>query len=113
MKESINVIKVTGNLCIDRAAEIRKQLCEEIDRTNELLVDLSGVDRIDLAGIQILYAAGRSCIARQKPFRLIGTVNAEVCETIAGAGFSAAGASDWQALAGSLHDFGGDEGGAL
>jgi anti-anti-sigma factor len=61
-----------GALQIAAAADLRDALRESLAESDELTLDLAGVDGCDAAGLQILLAARRSAAESAKRLRLVG-----------------------------------------
>lgn len=57
-------LELTGNLDIGRAGELRAPLIEALATAQELQVELSRVERVDTAGLQLLLALARSARER-------------------------------------------------
>jgi anti-anti-sigma regulatory factor len=80
-------LKLTGEMTIGQATELKEVLLTALDEADELLVDLSAVSGIDLTGLQLLDASHRSAQARGKLFG-ISTGGNPVCqEAFGSAGF--------------------------
>ncbi|ACD95456.1 STAS domain-containing protein [Trichlorobacter lovleyi] len=74
-------ISVAGRLAIDTAAELHGLLLEEIPSTN-ILLDVSGIEEIDLAGMQLICSACRTALRVQKRFNFSGCISPDVKKTI-------------------------------
>lgn len=62
------VLKLAGELTIYTAAEARTGLAERLERKGPLPeLDLSGVEELDTAGLQVLLWAKREAAAHDKP----------------------------------------------
>ncbi len=64
--------RVEGEMTIYTAAEIKPTLLSLLDGCNEAEVDLSQVDEIDSAGLQLLLLAKREASRTGKVLRLVG-----------------------------------------
>lgn len=60
----------TGELTIYRAAELKQQVLDAMATGADTVFDLSGVEEIDTAGIQLLLLAQREAAARGGTLRL-------------------------------------------
>lgn len=71
MTNSLNMrrIALAGELCIFTAADIRAQLLAAFDGVEEIEADLSQINEIDSAGVQLMVAAKLEAAARQKVLR--------------------------------------------
>jgi anti-anti-sigma factor len=74
MEENRKAIQlaIAGELSIFVAADLRQQLLDAFDTGAEVEVDLSRVSEVDSAGVQLLLAAQRESLARNKPLRFVG-----------------------------------------
>ncbi len=54
-------ITLDSELTINRIAEVLNKLKEALMKWDEVTVDISGVKKIDVAGIQMLVAAQKEC----------------------------------------------------
>lgn len=68
-KKAVIRIDMLGDLNIFNAAEQAQRLLAALDAGSEVDVDLSGVTEIDSAGVQLMVAAKREALARNKPLR--------------------------------------------
>lgn len=64
------LLRVSGELTIFTAAELKPRLLEGIASGNATL-DLSGVSELDTAGLQLLVLASREARSAGKEFRLV------------------------------------------
>ena len=69
-KGAPSVLRIEGEMTIYRAAELKQTLCEALDRSEELAVDLAAVTELDSAGVQVLLFAKRQAQARRRILRL-------------------------------------------
>lgn len=68
-----NVVECRGGIvCGNECEQFRKLLCEALQRGGPLVVDMSGVTRIDCAGLGALADAARVAHERGIPAALIG-----------------------------------------
>lgn len=65
-------IDITGELSIFTASALREQFLDALDTASELEIDLSGVSEIDSAGIQLMVAAKKEAMSREKSLRFTG-----------------------------------------
>lgn len=63
---------VEGEMTIFRASELRAEMLTEIERAQEIEIDLSRVSEIDSAGLQLMIAAKLEAILRGKQLRFTG-----------------------------------------
>lgn len=62
---------LTGDLNVERAAELKSLLMDAVAAHDELEVDLSGVEMMDAAGLQVLLLAKRESAAGGRSLRLV------------------------------------------
>ena len=74
-------ISAAGRLAIDTAAELHGLLLEETTATN-ILLDVSGIEEIDLAGMQLICSACRTALGVQKRFNFSGCMPPDVKKAI-------------------------------
>lgn len=74
-------IGVTGRLAIDTAPALLSLLLEETTPTS-IQLDVSGVEEIDLAGVQLICSACRTALDAQKRFNFSGCMAPEVKKAI-------------------------------
>jgi len=93
-------LAIHDDLSFRTGAEIRQALLEAFDATKEnLRIDLSAVGTIDLAGVQLLYAARRTAESRGIALEIEYGKNAQRFEKL----YSFAGLKPLDAEAGSTH----------
>ncbi|MCX7175230.1 MAG: STAS domain-containing protein [Proteobacteria bacterium] len=68
-KKVVTHIDILGDLSIFNAGEQRSRLLDALEAYSEVEVDLSGVSEIDSAGIQLMVAAKREAVNRNKSLR--------------------------------------------
>lgn len=61
-----------GEMTIYTAAEYKTRLVAALEQCQELEIDLSQVNEIDTAGLQLLILAKRECTARNCSLHLVG-----------------------------------------
>ena len=71
-KQSAERVVLAGEFTIFSAAAICSQLLTALDAAKEIEVDLAQVTEIDSAGIQIMVAAKREAVARNKNLHFSG-----------------------------------------
>jgi anti-anti-sigma factor len=82
------VVYVTGALSVSSTESLRPALIEAMDAGGRVILDASGIQAIDLCGLQLLYAAHRTASAHGVVFELRAPSQA-LCETARAAGFEA------------------------
>ncbi|MGE0917309.1 STAS domain-containing protein [Trichlorobacter lovleyi] len=79
-------ISVAGRLAIDTAAELQNLLLEQLDTVSSIQLDLSAVEDIDLAGMQLICSACRTNLEVKKHFNFTGCMAPVVKESIGAIG---------------------------
>ena len=74
-----------GHLSIDSVEELREALLHSVQQPS-IVLNLSEVESIDTAALQVLLAAQKGLLASGKPFRL--DVSSAIAEMAAALGFS-------------------------
>lgn len=69
--ESGDVLKLSGELRISVAEELRAALLDLVCTASRPIVDLSEVTQCDITGLQLLISAGRTAERSAKPFELV------------------------------------------
>ena len=64
-------IAIEGEMTIGTAAELLRGLATPLVRCEEIEVNLSGVSEIDSAGLQLMVAAKREAVAKNKILRFV------------------------------------------
>lgn len=72
------VLNFEGTLSIGRADTIKKDLINTLNETDNLVVDLSKVESIDLSFIQILYAVKKEAVLKKKSFNITGSIDENI-----------------------------------
>ena len=76
------------NFTIYDVESIHKELVEEVSKEDPVNVDMQSVEKIDMAGLQLLVSAKRTCTAEDKTFAL-SNVSDEVLGAIRMCGLEA------------------------
>lgn len=67
------MLQVTGEMTIYRAAELKEMLLLALAKESDVLVlDLSGVTEMDVAGLQVLIMSKQAAQAQNRELRLVG-----------------------------------------
>jgi anti-anti-sigma factor len=105
MEQDLQVVSLEGDATIASLQATRERLTEALDNSAKVLVNLSHVSAVDLAGIQMLYAAKKEAEERGVQFHLTGTVSDAVREALEAGGFLKEAPADARALEAALLDF--------
>jgi anti-sigma B factor antagonist len=65
-------VAIAGEMTIYRAMELKDLLLDPFAVCGDVEVDLSGVEEIDTAGVQLLVLCKREATAHNKSLRLVG-----------------------------------------
>jgi ABC-type transporter Mla MlaB component len=79
------LLRLEGQVTVAAAAELKGALIEWLGAHTNLDLDLEATEEIDIAAIQLLYAAGRE--AARKGLRIDGRVSSVVSAAIRDSGF--------------------------
>jgi anti-anti-sigma regulatory factor len=74
--DSGRILKLSGELRINVAEELRAALLDYVCTASRPVVDLSEVTECDAAGWQLLISAGRTAEHSGQPFELVGLTDA-------------------------------------
>jgi anti-anti-sigma regulatory factor len=80
-------VALQGPLTIERAAAVKEALGKALAAASIILVDISSAEDIDLAGLQVLYAARAEAKAGGKELHFAGTMPARVVKRLSSCGF--------------------------
>ena len=105
MEQDLQVVSLEGDAGVTSVQAVKKRFTEALDSSAKVLVNLSHVSGIDLAGVQLLYAAKREAHSRGVEFHLTGTVSDAVREALEAGGFVQQAPSDARELESVLLDF--------
>lgn len=83
-----NIVKWTGTAGIESAKKLQTELQKAINANQEIYLDLSELEDIDLTGIQLIIAAKKEAESSQKNFLLKGQIPHAIMEYVSGCGIS-------------------------
>jgi anti-anti-sigma factor len=81
-KDNAKVLRAEGDLSIQDASGLRECLLEALSSTGTLLIDLSGVQSVDLACLQIFCSAHKTYSQAQKGIRISGDLKDGVVRSL-------------------------------
>jgi len=83
MKEddALATMKISGAITLSSVGEFLVQLSTTFDQIDNVVVDISDVTEIDVAGLQLLCSSHRSSLFGNKGFRIIGQDRPAIWET--------------------------------
>ena len=70
-ENGLQTVLVAGECNIYSAAAFKDGLKADIDSSEHIAMDLSGVFEIDTSGVQVLILAKRECSAQNKEFKIV------------------------------------------
>lgn len=74
MADEFETVKWNGTAGIEQAHSLRDSLLAAFGKSSEVRLDISGVDDIDITGIQIIIAARKEADKLGKAFHLTGKI---------------------------------------
>lgn len=101
----IQVIPIGSSMTVDRVADLKVNILEGLAQSDTVILLLSRVERIDLAGIHLIYGARREAEKRGKTIGLNGRLNEAVGRSFVTGGFCRTIPHDARELSESLLDF--------
>ncbi|MFP4231095.1 MAG: lipid asymmetry maintenance protein MlaB [Spirochaetaceae bacterium] len=105
MEEDLRVVTLGRQVTITEVESQGAELSQAFSASRKVLVKLSHVERMDLSGVQLLYAARKEARERGTSLHLTGTVPDAVRETLKAGGFVAEAPADAGELESVLLDF--------
>ncbi|MFO8064429.1 MAG: STAS domain-containing protein [Spirochaetota bacterium] len=109
MEQDLQVVSLEGDATVTSVQTLKERLTEALDTSAKVLVNLSHVSGMDLAGVQLLYATKREADSRGVDFHFTGTISDPVRETLEAGGFVQQAPADARELESVLLDFGENE----
>lgn len=85
--QEYEIIKLSGDLTVERAAELRKILEDQLERTERLLLSFAEVTEVDISFLQLLCSTHRTALKVSKSFWLDKDRPEALRSAIKGAGF--------------------------
>jgi anti-anti-sigma regulatory factor len=85
--QSPKVVNLQGSLLVDRAAALKDELVEALEGSDNVLLGISQVEDLDLACLQVLYAAKKSATSAGKELHFLGSVPSRLSKRLAACGF--------------------------
>lgn len=87
MSANVRVINLTGNVTLTTISSFRDQIVAGVDEMPMVLLSLSQATDIDLAGIQLIYAARRYAAECGKALHVTGAVPDRIARRFFTGGF--------------------------
>ncbi|MGO8694520.1 MAG: STAS domain-containing protein [Rectinemataceae bacterium] len=84
---SPEVLSLVPSLTIDKAAELKTKISKALEGSDLIHLELSKVEDLDLACLQLIYAARSAARAAGKRIVLVGNPSPHVMKRLAAAGF--------------------------
>lgn len=105
MSTKVKVVNLQGSVTLSTVESLSQMLRDSIDEKPMVLASLSQTEDIDLAGVQLLYAARRYARAAGKAFHLTGSVPEVIAMRLFRSGFVSSVIRDGKQLDEELHEF--------
>jgi anti-anti-sigma regulatory factor len=102
---TIRVVTLQGDLSIQKASGLADELKSVLDQADRVVLDIGHAERIDLACIQVLYAAKKTADGMGKELVFNGAVAPEIAATLAVGGFCKTPPEDGTELGAALVEF--------
>ncbi len=102
---SRRTLKLAGALNIERASSLKAELAAALSASSEVFADLSAIEDLDLACLQVFYAAHKQALARGKIFHFTGSVPGRVVRRLSASGFLRGSPDTAEDFEASLADF--------
>lgn len=87
MNTKVKVVNLDGDITLPGAEKAMTRIREAIDEKPMVLLSLSQATDIDLAGVQVIYAARRYAIKKDRSFHITGAVPEKIARRLDHAGF--------------------------
>ncbi len=81
------VVDWQGAVTIEGIVEVKQGLMDALNEADSVFVRLDRVDRMDIAGVQLLYAAQYEAVKKNKTFKITGNIPEKIREKLAAGGF--------------------------
>jgi anti-anti-sigma regulatory factor len=105
MSDNTKVLSLEGSMTVDRCEDVKKQITDLLGTHGQVILNLNRVERIDLAFVQVMYAAKREAEELGKELHLHGSLQKEVSDTFLYAGLTREGCMDARVLESHLIEF--------
>ncbi|MBR0033156.1 MAG: STAS domain-containing protein [Treponema sp.] len=87
-KSKCEILKWQGTIGIEQAHSVSKELLEAINNNEDVRLDVSEVEDIDITGIQIIVSARKEAEAQKKKFFITGKIPPAIEEFIVASSIS-------------------------
>jgi anti-anti-sigma regulatory factor len=85
--QSPKIINLHGPLTIERSSALKAEIAEALEGHDNVLLSISLVEELDLACLQVLYAAKAEAAALGKELHFLGSVPSRVTNRLTACGF--------------------------
>lgn len=109
MSTKVKVVNIEGDLTLPHAEAAASRIKQAIQEKPMVLLSLSQASDIDLAGIQVIYAARRYAQKNDRSFHITGAVPETIARRLHHAGFTQGIHLDGRDLDSRLLEFGAGE----
>lgn len=104
MPNSPKVVRLEGNLTVDRAAGLRSEMINSAAGRSDVTLDFSNAGTIDLSFVQLIYAASREVSSAGGKLLFAGELSPEIGRTLVAGGFCHTAPTDAEELSTALFD---------
>ncbi|MFP4643399.1 MAG: lipid asymmetry maintenance protein MlaB [Spirochaetales bacterium] len=101
----VKVVSPGSHITVDQVQRLKSEILSAFGQSTVVSVPLSNVERIDLAGVHLLYGAKREAAKQGKTFRITGTLQQHVGEMLVASGFCRSVPANANELADQLLEF--------
>lgn len=105
----LQVVSLGSSLTVEHVTDLRDKVLAAFEKARKVTLSLANVERIDLAGVHLLYASGREATKQDKVLRMQGTLNEGVGQMLVIGGFCRSAPADARELPDYLLEFGSRE----
>jgi anti-anti-sigma regulatory factor len=99
------IVKPSGSLSVERASSLKEELSAALAEGDKVLVDVSSIEELDLACLQVLYAANLSAKAAGKELHFSGALPSSIAKRLSSCGFLCGPNEGPEGLESALVDF--------
>ncbi|MFP4484153.1 MAG: STAS domain-containing protein [Spirochaetota bacterium] len=110
--EALKIVTAPNHVTVQTAQSLSESIKAAFVQAEQVLLNLSRLERIDAGFVHVLYAAKRMALRDGKDFHLSGTVAPGVCAALITGGFCSSPEEDARELERRLIDFASDQDGS-
>lgn len=109
MSTNVKIVNLDGEITLSNAQNAATTIRHAIDEKTMVLLSLSRATDIDLAGIQVIYAARRYALKKRRSFHITGSIPEVIANRFYQSGFTSRVYLDGRDLDSGLAEFGSSE----